>query len=159
MTCPLSRAGPYGLSIAAHLAARGIGIESWRSIAILASRHMPRACLSSPMGSRRKLTDPGPTSLWHYCKSATLDTPILYPVRTRFCAYGLASSKRFAPIGTKQGHDARTRPARIIFKLPERRRSFTAQRWCRHRPQHFGMFPRNGIVVDNSCVMSISTAY
>jgi thioredoxin reductase len=93
-------AGPYGLSVAAHL--RGLGIdcriigspmESWKS-------KMPKGMLLKSAGFASNLSDPEQAfTLRQFCTEngspyEDLDLPI--PLET-FCAYGLAFQKRFLP--------------------------------------------------------------
>ena len=93
-------AGPYGLSIAAHLAARGIearvfgpAMASWRD-------GMPRGMRLKSEGFASRLFDPvDDYTLADFCKErdipyADLDTPVA--VET-FTAYGEAFQKRFVP--------------------------------------------------------------
>ena len=92
-------AGPYGLSIAAHLADRGVSfrifgraMENWLS--------MPRGMLLKSEGSASNLYDPqGKLSLKNYCREqglayADIGRPV--PLAT-FCAYGLAFQRRLVP--------------------------------------------------------------
>lgn len=93
-------AGPYGLSIAAHLRVRnvafrifGIPMSSWRN-------HMAAATLLKSYGFASSLYDPGSTfTLAHFCQEQGLPysdvvTPV--PIET-FIAYGLEFQKRFVP--------------------------------------------------------------
>jgi thioredoxin reductase len=93
-------AGPYGLSIAAHL--RAIGMEH-RVIGEPMSfwlRHMPKGMLLKSDGFSSALYDPGGEfTLKRYCKErgivyADLGIPVRLEV---FCAYGLAFQERFVP--------------------------------------------------------------
>jgi thioredoxin reductase len=93
-------AGPYGLSIAAHLRARGIEhriigepMQFWLG-------HMPKGMLLKSDGFASSLYDPGSDfTLRHYCEQRNIDYADLgTPVRVEdFCAYGLAFQQRFAP--------------------------------------------------------------
>jgi thioredoxin reductase len=93
-------AGPYGLSLAAHLGARGVEhrilgdpMQFWRG-------HMPKGMLLKSDGFASTLYDPaGDFTLRHYCKERGIAyADIGVPVRLEdFCAYGLAFQKRFAP--------------------------------------------------------------
>jgi thioredoxin reductase len=93
-------AGPYGLSVAAHL--RGLGVdcriigspmESWKS-------KMPKGMLLKSAGFASNLSDPERAfTLRQFCSEhgrpyEDLDVPI--PLET-FSAYGLAFQKRFLP--------------------------------------------------------------
>jgi hypothetical protein len=93
-------AGPYGLSIAAHLKAHGVNfrifgrpMEFWR-------KHMPRGMHLKSEGFASSLYDPGSTfTLQAYCKEqglpyAHIGTPV--PLET-FTSYGLEFQKRFVP--------------------------------------------------------------
>jgi thioredoxin reductase len=93
-------AGPYGLSIAAHLRAKGVEhriigapMQFWRG-------HMPEGMLLKSDGFASTLYDPkAEFMLRRYCeehKIAYADLGI--PVRVEdFCSYGLAFQRRFAP--------------------------------------------------------------
>lgn len=93
-------AGPYGLSLAAHLRGEGLAfriighpMQNWRA-------NMPKGMLLKSAGFASTLYDPGRTfTLERYCSEQgipyrDLDFPI--PLET-FCAYGLAFQQRFAP--------------------------------------------------------------
>ena len=92
-------AGPYGLSLAAHLDAAGIrtrifgrAMDSWRS-------HMPEGMLlkSDPFASN--LSDPQDLyTLTRFCEERSIPYSESDPVRLDvFCNYGLAFQKRWAP--------------------------------------------------------------
>jgi lysine/ornithine N-monooxygenase len=93
-------AGPYGLSLAAHL--RGAAIpfrifgspmESWR-------RHMPKGMLLKSDGFASNLSDPESSfTLEHFCAQEGIEYHATeVPVRLEsFAAYGLAFQRRFAP--------------------------------------------------------------
>ena len=93
-------AGPYGLSIAAHLSKSGLPfrifgspMQSWRS-------HMPKGMLLKSEGFASSLYDPSSSfTLRHYCKEMKLPyddvgTPVPLEV---FVAYGLEFQKRLVP--------------------------------------------------------------
>src|SRR4051794_26364282 len=93
-------AGPYGLSVAAHLRARGadfrifgVPLSTWRSA-------MPEGMLLKSDGFASNLSAPAPeSSLADYCREHDepyhpTDIPI--PRRT-FCEYGLDFQRRFVP--------------------------------------------------------------
>ncbi|HZC43220.1 MAG TPA: NAD(P)-binding domain-containing protein, partial [Acidobacteriaceae bacterium] len=93
-------AGPYGLSIAAHLQSRGIhfGIfgppmEVWR-------QHMPQGMLLKSDGFASNLSDPnGSFTLKQFCQSRGLpygDTRVPVPLET-FVKYGVAFQERLVP--------------------------------------------------------------
>jgi thioredoxin reductase len=93
-------AGPYGLSIAAHLCARDIEhriigdpMQFWLG-------HMPRGMLLKSDGFASSLYAPvGAFTLQRYCEERNIEYADLgTPVRVEdFCAYGLAFQQRFAP--------------------------------------------------------------
>jgi thioredoxin reductase len=93
-------AGPYGLSIAAHLRARDIEhrivgepMQFWLG-------HMPKGMFLKSDGFASSLYDPGGHfTLRHYCEEHNIQYADLgTPVRIEnFCAYGLAFQQRFAP--------------------------------------------------------------
>jgi thioredoxin reductase len=93
-------AGPYGLSIAAHLQKSklsyrifGTPMQSWR-------QQMPKGMLLKSDGFASSLYDPDSAfTLRHYCAEHNLpyaDVGIPVPCET-FVAYGLEFQKRFAP--------------------------------------------------------------
>jgi thioredoxin reductase len=93
-------AGPYGLSLAAHLQARGIhfgifgpAMEVWR-------HHMPKGMLLKSDGFASNLSDPaGNFTLKQYCQTRGLaydDTRTPVPLET-FVEYGLAFQERLVP--------------------------------------------------------------
>jgi thioredoxin reductase len=92
-------AGPYGLSIAAHLARRGLSfrifgkpMESWLQ--------MPRGMMLKSEGFASSLYDPKRIlPLGRYCQERGLeyaDLGLPVPLAT-FCEYGLAFQRRFVP--------------------------------------------------------------
>ena len=94
-------AGPYGLSLAAHLRGRGIDFRifgtplySWRA-------QMPKGMFLKSEGFASNLYDPdGSFTLERFCADrglgyADYNHPV--PLDT-FCAYGLAFQQRFAPL-------------------------------------------------------------
>jgi len=93
-------AGPYGLSIAAHLRARGVehrifgsALQTWRSA-------MPKGMRLKSDGFASNLSAPSPNStLGHYCLTHGLPyhpTDIPIPLQT-FIDYGLEFQGRFVP--------------------------------------------------------------
>jgi thioredoxin reductase len=93
-------AGPYGLSIAAHLRARNVAfrifgtpMSSWRN-------NMAAGTFLKSFGFASSLYDPGSTfTLAHFCKERGLpysDVIDPVPIET-FVAYGLEFQKRFVP--------------------------------------------------------------
>ncbi len=92
-------AGPYGLSIAAHLNARGVDFRIFGSPMQFWLKHMPKGMHLKSEGFASSLYDPGETfTLADYCKErglpyADIGTPVPLEV---FSAYGLEFQKRFA---------------------------------------------------------------
>ena len=93
-------AGPYGLSIAAHLSKSGLTfrifgspMDSWRS-------HMPKGMLLKSEGFASSLYDPDSSfTLRHYCEEMNLpqyDLGNPVPLEV-FTAYGLEFQKRLVP--------------------------------------------------------------
>ena len=93
-------AGPYGLSIAAHLQSRGINfgifgpaMEVWR-------QHMPQGMLLKSDGFASNLSDPDAGfTLKQFCQTRGLpydDTRLPVPIDT-FINYGLAFQERLVP--------------------------------------------------------------
>jgi thioredoxin reductase len=93
-------AGPYGLSIAAHLKARkirfrifGRPMESWR-------KNMPKGMLLKSDGFASNLFDPeGKFTLKQFCAQQGIDySDTQFPVSLEtFCAYGLSFAERMVP--------------------------------------------------------------
>jgi Pyridine nucleotide-disulphide oxidoreductase len=93
-------AGPYGLSLAAHLKSAavpfrifGSPMESWR-------KHMPKGMLLKSDGFASNLSDPESSfTLEHFCAQEGIEYHATdVPVRLEsFSAYGLAFQRRFAP--------------------------------------------------------------
>jgi hypothetical protein len=93
-------AGPYGLSLAAHLKCAavpfrifGSPMESWR-------KHMPQGMLLKSDGFASNLSDPESSfTLAHFCAQEGIEYHATdVPVRLEsFAAYGLAFQRRFAP--------------------------------------------------------------
>lgn len=93
-------AGPYGLSIAAHLKARGVDFRIFGSPMEFWLKHMPTGMHLKSEGFASSLYDPGSTfTLGAYCKEqglpyADIGTPVPLEI---FTAYGLEFQKRFVP--------------------------------------------------------------
>src|SRR5277367_4773367 len=93
-------AGPYGLSIAAHLRARNVAfrifgtpMSSWRN-------HMAAGTLLKSFGFASSLYDPGSTfTLQHFCQEVGLPySEVIDPVSIEnFIAYGMEFQRRFVP--------------------------------------------------------------
>lgn len=93
-------AGPYGLSLAAHLAARDIPFRIFGEPMASWSGHMPEGMQLKSEGFASSLSDPkSEFTLKNYCANeriAYLDIGL--PVKLEvFTAYGLAFQKRFVP--------------------------------------------------------------
>ena len=93
-------AGPYGLSVAAHLAARGIDYRLFGEPMQMWQRHMPPGMQLKSDGKSSDLSDPvGAFPLAEFCRERNLPyhralRPV--PIET-FVAYGLAFQQRFVP--------------------------------------------------------------
>ena len=93
-------AGPYGLSLAAHLREKGIEHRIVGDPMQFWSGHMPRGMLLKSDGFASTLYDPkSEFTLRRYCEDQNIEYADLgTPVRVEdFCAYGLAFQRRFAP--------------------------------------------------------------
>jgi Pyridine nucleotide-disulphide oxidoreductase len=108
-------AGPYGLSLAAHLRAAAVPyrifgrpMDSWRN-------HMPAGMLLKSDGFASSLSDPQSSfTLEHFCAREGIEYHATdVPVRLEsFTAYGLAFQKRFAP-------DLQTKLLTKLDRLPD----------------------------------------
>lgn len=93
-------AGPYGLSVAAHLAAAGVGFRIFGNPMSAWADQMPMGMLLKSEGFASSLSDPGSQlTLAEYCRQQGLpyqdnDRPVELET---FVAYGLAFQKRFVP--------------------------------------------------------------
>ena len=93
-------AGPYGLSLAAHLAGSGVRFRIFGSPMQTWRNHMPKGMLLKSEGFASHLYDPGSTfTLRHYCEQMQLPyedigTPVPLEV---FLNYGLEFQKRLVP--------------------------------------------------------------
>ena len=93
-------AGPYGLSIAAHLSAMGVDFRIFGSPMEFWLNHMPKGMHLKSEGFASCLYDPESAfTLESYCKQAGLPyAPMGSPVPLEvFSSYGLEFQKRFAP--------------------------------------------------------------
>jgi thioredoxin reductase len=93
-------AGPYGLSLAAHLRAKGVEHQIVGDPMQFWLGHMPRGMLLKSDGFASTLYDPkAEFTLRRYCEGHHIEYADLgTPVRVEdFCAYGLAFQRRFAP--------------------------------------------------------------
>src|SRR5258708_15258715 len=158
-------AGPYGLSIAAHLRASGIEhriigdpMQFWLG-------HMPKGMLLKSDGFASTLYDPGRDfPLWHYCKERNIEYADLgIPVRV----------EDFVPMASPSSNDLPRiwiirKSLRSNAPAPDSRfylsdgESFTAQRVVvatghfEHVPSQLAPFLR--ICGRTAALMSISTA-
>jgi thioredoxin reductase len=93
-------AGPYGLSIAAHLKALGVNFRIFGNPMHTWLEHMPRGMHLKSEGFASSLYDPGSTfTLETYCKEKGIPyakTGLPVPLAV-FAAYGLEFQKRFVP--------------------------------------------------------------
>jgi thioredoxin reductase len=93
-------AGPYGLSVAAHLRARGVDFRIFGTPMQTWLKHMPKGMHLKSEGFASSLYDPGSTfTLKEYCEEqglpyADIGTPV--PLET-FSSYGLEFQRRFVP--------------------------------------------------------------
>jgi thioredoxin reductase len=93
-------AGPYGLSVAAHLAGRKIPFRIFGNPMYAWSGQMPQGMYLKSEGFASSLSDPrSELTLAEFCREQGLpyqDTGFPIPLET-FVAYGIAFQKRFAP--------------------------------------------------------------
>src|SRR5580704_10874104 len=93
-------AGPYGLSIAAHLKARGVNFRIFGHPMHTWLTHMPKGMHLKSEGFASSLSDLGTTfTLEIYCKEKGIpyaNTGLPVPLEV-FSAYGLEFQKRFVP--------------------------------------------------------------
>jgi thioredoxin reductase len=93
-------AGPYGLSIAAHLKARGVDFRILGSPMHTWLTQMPQGMRLKSEGFASTLYDPASSfTLAHYCREKGLpyaDTGLPVPLET-FASYGLEFQKRLVP--------------------------------------------------------------
>jgi cation diffusion facilitator CzcD-associated flavoprotein CzcO len=93
-------AGPYGLSVAAHLAAAGVRFRIFGKPMSIWQEHMPKGMRLKSEGFASSLSDPrSQFPLRQYCKQEGIKyADVGEPVRlATFVAYGLAFQKRFVP--------------------------------------------------------------
>jgi len=93
-------AGPYGLSIAAHLRTRKIPFRIFGEPMLTWRKHMPKGMLLKSEGFASCLYDPGDRfTLAHYCRETGLPyADVGYPVPLEtFVAYGLEFQRRLVP--------------------------------------------------------------
>lgn len=93
-------AGPYGLSIAAHLAAQGVGYRIFGNPMSAWANQMPQGMHLKSEGFASSLADPEDRfTLANYCRQEGLTyKDAAWPVPLEmFVSYGLAFQKRFVP--------------------------------------------------------------
>ena len=93
-------AGPYGLSVAAHLKARGVDFSIFGHPMDTWSNHMPKGMKFKSEGFASSLYDPESSlTLKDYCEARSLpyrDLGLPVPLET-FCSYGLEFQRTFVP--------------------------------------------------------------
>jgi thioredoxin reductase len=124
-------AGPYGLSIAAHLRAKGIEHRIIGDPMRFWLGNMPKGMLLKSDGFASTLYDPKRGfTLRHYCEERNVEYADLgIPVRIEdFCDYGLAFQQRFAPnLDNKKVNSLERTRTGFTLHLSDGE-SFTAQR-------------------------------
>ena len=93
-------AGPYGLSVAAHLAASGVRFRIFGKPMSIWQEHMPKGMRLKSEGFASSLSDPrSEFPLRLYCQQQGIKyADVGEPVKlSTFIAYGLAFQKRFVP--------------------------------------------------------------
>lgn len=93
-------AGPYGLSIAAHLSALGVSFRIFGSPMSVWREHMPKGMRLKSEGFASSLSDArGEFTLQHYCQQEGIPYQhVALPVELKtFISYGLAFQKKFVP--------------------------------------------------------------
>ena len=116
-------AGPYGLSIAAHLRGRGIPFRIFGDPMSAWSKHMPKGMQLKSEGFASSLSDPHSSfSLRQFCQEtgrpyADLGLPVALET---FVAYGLEFQKRFVPsLERKMVQDLRRTDAGFELRLDD----------------------------------------
>ncbi|HLY57601.1 MAG TPA: FAD-dependent oxidoreductase [Stellaceae bacterium] len=112
-------AGPYGLSIAAHLAATDVPFQIFGRAMRMWTHHMPAGMCLKSEGFASSLWDPEATfTLAHYCTANGIPyADIGAPVSLRtFSDYGLAFQRRFVP-GLDQRSVAKIDRGRDEFRV------------------------------------------
>src|ERR1017187_4008232 len=93
-------AGPYGLSIAAHLTAMGVNFRIFGNPMEFWLKHMPKGMHLKSEGFASSLADPGSTfTLGAYCREKNLpyaDLGLPVPL-AQFSSYGLEFQRRLVP--------------------------------------------------------------
>jgi thioredoxin reductase len=155
-------AGPYGLSIAAHLAARGVDFRIFGDPMSAWSKHMPQdMCLKSD-GFASSLSDPASEfTLGHYCRQEGIpyeDTGL--PVRLEtFVAYGLAFQRKFVPnLDDRLVASVEECPAGFELQLEDGERLFARKVIVAAGVIHFARIPENLLELPEEFI-SHSSAY
>lgn len=121
-------AGPYGLSLAAHLGRCKLSYRIFGTVMASWRNHMPSRTLLKSDGFASNLYDPGSAfTLAQYCREQSLpyaDVGLPVPIET-FVSYGVAFQKRFVPQleqiditaveGTGRGFRLNTRNGDVVF--------------------------------------------
>lgn len=121
-------AGPYGLSIAAFLAARGVPFRILGKPMSAWANQMPKGMRLKSEGFASSLADPkSQFTLAHYCRQEGLsykDTEQPVPLET-FVAYGLAFQRKFVSnLETKMVVSVRQSPVGFEMRLEDGERLF-----------------------------------
>src|SRR5258707_3464994 len=146
-------AGPYGLSIAAHLKARGVNFRIFGYPMDTWLAHMPKGMRLKSEGFASSLYDPGSTfTLETYCKEkgiryANIGLPVPLEV---FTSYGLEFQRRFVPELEKKFVDSLQRSAESFRIHLEDGKELSARRVViavglthyQHTPQVLNALPR-----------------
>jgi thioredoxin reductase len=93
-------AGPYGLSLAAHLSGHGLNFQIFGTPMEAWIKHMPEGMMLKSEGFASNLDDPDSAlTLGQYCRGANLPYADMgQPVpRSTFASYGLEFQRKFAP--------------------------------------------------------------
>ena len=111
-------AGPYGLSLAAHLAAANVSVRVFGQPMQFWRTNMPEGMVLKSEGFASNLWHPdGALTLRDFCADRGLpykDSGLPIPVET-FCAYGEAFQKRFVPmLDERPVARTRSRPRRLL---------------------------------------------
>src|SRR5260370_37237615 len=140
-------AGPYGLSIAAHLRAGGIAfrifglpMDSWRT-------QMPKGMLLKSEGFASNLYDPDRSfTLRHFCEqqgNAYGDLGLHIPLDV-LAAYGLSFQERFAPeLETKEVASLERSSDGFLLRLEDREMVFAPAVVLAVGISHFHYVPEN----------------
>lgn len=108
-------AGPYGLSIAAHLKAHGVDFRIFGSPMLTWRTHMPKGMHLKSEGFASSLSDPGSTfTLETYCKEMGIPySPTGLPVPLQvFSSYGIEFQRRLVP-------DLEQKQVQSVWRTPD----------------------------------------